>query len=292
MTDKRSSGLVRVIGASLLSLSMIAASGCGFKNDSVPAGHEGYRVNKPYFIGSHEYIGDLEGPKSTGLTWRDFVDPVIDMRPTTYSEDYQILSKDNLNVSFQSHAIIRLEKGTCKTVVEDFGGNDWFIRFVKEPYRTIVREAVRPNEAYDIKDKSEEISREILTKLQERYKGTPIIVESVSIGNIDYPKAVNQAVEQKLAKQQELQRKDFEKQIATQDAEIRITEAEGIAKAQSIINETLTPNYLQHEAIQVQEKLAKSPNTTIIYIPVGQSGVPIVHNSEADQVEIEKAVNN
>lgn len=39
-----------------------------------------------------------------------------------------------------------------------------------------------------------------------------------------------------------------------QESEWRIIESEGIAKAQEIINRTLTSAYLQHEAIQAQRK--------------------------------------
>jgi hypothetical protein len=65
-------------------------------------------------------------------------------------------------------------------------------------------------------------------------------------------------------------------QVEKQKAQIKIVEAGGIAEAQRIINETLTDKYLQHEAIQAQEKMASSPNHTTIYIPSGQNGIPIV----------------
>lgn len=66
-------------------------------------------------------------------------------------------------------------------------------------------------------------------------------------------------------------------QVEKQKAEIRVQEALGIAKAQEIINATLTDKYLQHEAIQAQEAMASSPNHTTIYIPSGQNGIPIVN---------------
>lgn len=65
-------------------------------------------------------------------------------------------------------------------------------------------------------------------------------------------------------------------EVEKQKAEIKITEAGGIAEAQRIINATLTDKYLQHEAIQAQEKMAESPNHTTIYIPSGQNGIPLV----------------
>jgi|SRR5271168_4769262 len=65
-------------------------------------------------------------------------------------------------------------------------------------------------------------------------------------------------------------------QVEKQKAQIRIVDAEGIAKSQQIINATLTDRYLQHEAIQAQMTMANSPNHTTIYIPSGQNGIPLV----------------
>lgn len=65
-------------------------------------------------------------------------------------------------------------------------------------------------------------------------------------------------------------------QVENQRAEIRVAEAKGIAEAQRIINASLTPLYLQHEAINAQIRMAESPNHTQIYIPVGANGIPLV----------------
>ena len=65
-------------------------------------------------------------------------------------------------------------------------------------------------------------------------------------------------------------------QVEQQKAQIRIVDAEGIAKSQQIINATLTDRYLQHEAIQAQMTMANSPNHTTIYIPSGNNGIPLV----------------
>ena len=65
-------------------------------------------------------------------------------------------------------------------------------------------------------------------------------------------------------------------QVEEQRALIRIVDAKGIAEAQKLINATLTDRYLQHEAIQAQERMAGSPNHTQIYIPSGFNGIPLV----------------
>lgn len=68
---------------------------------------------------------------------------------------------------------------------------------------------------------------------------------------------------------------------ATQaEAEKRLAEAIGIRKSQDKISKTLTPLYVQHEAIQAQKALVNSPNHSQIYIPVGPSGVPLVRGTK------------
>lgn len=64
--------------------------------------------------------------------------------------------------------------------------------------------------------------------------------------------------------------------VEQQKAEVRIAEAEGISKSQAIIKSTLTPAYLQYLAISAQKDQINSPNHTIIYIPTGSNGVPLV----------------
>lgn len=64
--------------------------------------------------------------------------------------------------------------------------------------------------------------------------------------------------------------------VQKQKAQIQIEQAKGIATAQTIINGSLTPAYLQYEAIEAQKNEVNSPNHTIIYIPSGSNGVPLV----------------
>ena len=77
-------------------------------------------------------------------------------------------------------------------------------------------------------------------------------------------------------------------QVERQKAQIRIVDAEGIAKSQQIINATLTDRYLQHEAIQAQLQMANSPNHTTIYIPSGNNGIPLVKTVDDTSASAEK----
>jgi hypothetical protein len=70
--------------------------------------------------------------------------------------------------------------------------------------------------------------------------------------------------------------------VAAQDATVkaqadqRLIAAKGIRNAQDEIAKTLTPLYVQFEAVQAQLAMAKSQNHTIIYVPATTNGTPVI----------------
>lgn len=261
--------------ASLLTVLPLAATGC--TNPHAPAGHEGYVFEDPRVVGEGGFRGEVRGPGNYGVSaFRNRIIN-IDTRPTTYTEQFAILVKDDLNVAFNVHAVMKATDGQVRSVVEEFGGAQWYERFVKEPFRTIVRQSVQEYSSRKLKAERDNIATTIESALSEYLKSAPFEVVRLAVGNIDYPPVVSQAVEKKLAAKQLLEEKETQREIAQRDAEIRIEEAKGIAEAQKIINATLTPNYLQHEAIEAQKTMADAPNHTTVYIPVGPNGLPLVH---------------
>ena len=265
---------MKILTALLLMFCLFFTTGC--TNPSTPSGHEGYVYENPRVWGNGGFVGMLTGPENYGFSiWRNEVINV-DLRPLTYVEEFNILTKDELNISFRWQSIIKIKPGVIKKVVEQYGGSQFYDRFVKEPLRSMVRNSVQSFNSREVKDNRVKIANKVLQELREYLRETPFIVVSGVVGNIDYPEVVTKAVEKKLAAKQLLEEKETQREIAKRDAEIKIEEARGIAEAQRIIDKTLTKNYLQHEAIKAMLKMADSPNNTTIYIPSGANGVPLV----------------
>jgi SPFH domain/Band 7 family protein len=227
----------------------------GGTNPFTPAGHEGYLFHQPLMFGQRGFIHAQRGPTSAGWSWRAYVTN-IDMRVATYSESMQIFSSDNLEVTFEAHARVRLRRGSVRQVVERYSGVDWYANNVRRPYLTAVREEVRQHEAFTIKDQSVQIARAIFQRLRREYRGTPFEFVSLSIGNISYPEAVTARVVANLAAEQRRQRREVERRIAEANAEIRTVRARGSAEAQQIEQQTLTPLFVQHEAAELYRALA------------------------------------
>jgi len=262
----------------------IAASISACTNQMTPEGFEGYIVHRPLVLGRAGFVGSQTGPTSTGLVWRQYV-VNVDMRPKNYTEEFHILSRDNLNVGFEANARIGLRAGSVRQVVEQLGEQwpegtnsgpetlpEWYTRNVRQRYRTVIRDVVHGYDAYAIQQHTQEISAEILSRLQHTYESSPVQIESISIGNLTYPQEINDEIQRKLAAEQDLERIERERQIAEQEAEIAVTNARGRAAAQRVVNDTLTPLYVQHEMLSAFQALSRSPRATIIAAPVSDSG--------------------
>lgn len=65
--------------------------------------------------------------------------------------------------------------------------------------------------------------------------------------------------------------------VAQQQAQIRFENAKGVREAQDEIAKTLTPLYVQFEMTEALKEIAKSgKNSSVVYIPSGANGVPLV----------------
>jgi len=273
-----------LVALSAVVAAAVALAACS--NPSTPAGYVGY-VTRGAVVGRASYVGLQTGPTSFGLSWMVGVYNVS-VTPFTYSEDFtgegSVLAHDKLMVGFRAHTVFRVRPERVKEFMEQYttlgDAKDQvqfaFANFLKEPLRTEIRVAVARYDAFALNENIGKINGELTAWAQERTAETPFQVLHVVVGNIQFPPVVTQAVSAKLAAAQELETRSTQVEIARKDAEKRIVEAEGIARATQIIQQRLTPLYIQHEAIEAQKAMVNSPNHTTIYIPVGPMGVPLV----------------
>jgi len=278
-TNKGSGFLANLILVFFLASMSWVSVGC--THPKTPAGHEGYIFHKPLIFGKAEYRKILTGPSSTGLSWRLYVINV-DMRAKSYQEDFQLLTSDNLSVKFEVNTRISLRPNSSKKVVERWGGEKWFEWNVKEPLRTTVRREITRISAIQIQLKTNAVRQTIYERLLKMYEGTPVQIESVDIGNIQFPTRVTRAIEKKIGQQQELERQEYMLAKTKKEAAIKVLESLKAAKQQIIISSTLNPLYVQRMAVGVYKKLAESSNKTVIMLPnsADGTGLPIVLDSQ------------
>lgn len=284
-------GAVLLLAGVLLSVGVVIWL-LGSRNPYTPAGYVGY-LTKGAVFGKARFHAIQRGPTSAGRGWLLDVTNVS-ITPYTYTEDFTrdeaVLSRDNLKIAFRVHTVWRVDDSRIPLFMERFSTTagrvevekdpDAVVKiayghFVREPLRTYARDEVQRRNGLEVKDALIPIGDAVLGRIRAYANGSPFIVSSVVVGNVQYPEEVANAVSRKLAATQELQRKDTEIEIERKERTKREVQALGIANAMQIIRGQLSPMYIQHEAIEAQKQMVNSPNHTVVYIPVGPMGVPL-----------------
>ena len=282
----------------LLGVMVIAVLVCGCSNPSTPAGYVGYVVKEPIAIGHDEFITTQDGPTSTGLGWRLRV-LNVSVTPYTFREPFfeqeSILSQDNLKVGFELSVTWRIRRSQVRDFVERFTtlglGTEpekivrvAYDNYIKQSIRTFARAEVQKYDGLQVKNNIDTVDTAIAARMNSILTSSPFEIIAALVSDIRYPDAVANAVAQKIASTQVLEQKTTEIQITVKEAEKREKEAEGVARAMAMIKSQLTAEYLQYEAIKAQLAMVSSPNHTVMYIPVGPMGVPLVGTIDMSKV--------
>lgn len=107
------------------------------------------------------------------------------------------------------------------------------------------------------------------------FKVTRVVVRAVSTDP-----SIEESIRNAVANQKRLEAMEVQTQIAQKEADIRVTEARGIAESNKIIAGSLTREYLQHEANQALLKFAESDNASTVILPAGMSVTPLINTSQ------------
>jgi regulator of protease activity HflC (stomatin/prohibitin superfamily) len=201
-----------------------------------------------------------------------------------------VRSFDGLEVKIDSTIWWKIDKNKIYDIYENIARDtdDLKAKVVRPAIRTAIRDecsAIPLQELYSVE--RQKLGNYIKERLTKTLAKKHILIEEVLIRNIKLPPKVEESVQIKIQKQQEAEAMEAKKDIARKEAEIKEIEANGLAKAQSIIKKNLTPEYLQHEAIQAYKELAKSKNTTFVILPTSKegTGMPLILNPNKQSVE-------
>ncbi|HSS30638.1 MAG TPA: prohibitin family protein [Nitrospiraceae bacterium] len=240
-------------------------------------------------------------PLKDGFYWRAPWNNVYryDIQWHSFTEDIDALSADDLQVLIKAAIIIRPIPDELYFLAQEVG-QDYYPRIVKPQFMAAVRSVVSGYNMVKVPEKSAEIASKVRAVVVENLKGRHLELQNVALSDVDFPKIVLRAIEQKQAKEQEKEQKEFELTIASKDAQIARTrakgegdairiraegEAEGLriraigqAQAQTTISKTLTPAYLRY-------KLYDSPNSRMVLLPENLKAPIIINSGESPGAE-------
>lgn len=235
---------------------------------SVPAGH----------VGVMDFYGWVSGPKMPGL---NFVIPfsklvMIPTRTTQVQEIMNTPSSEGLNVHLDVSILYHVSPDRAVSVYKEIG-MDYLNVFLVPQSRAASRGATVKHEAKALYTSGRElVSTEIHKELSDSLMARGFILERVLLRSITLPDAVSEAINEKMAAEQQAERMKFVLDKEKLEAERKRIEARGIADFQAIVSAGITQGLLEWKGIEATEKLAASPNTKIVVIGNSKNGLPLI----------------
>lgn len=220
---------------------------------------------------------DLDRTYGEGLNvhapWVDVIR--YDVRINEELEEITALSSNGLTIDMDASIRWRPVSSELPRLHTTYG-TDYYRKLVQPVLRSAVREVVgqfTEEELYS--SKRSELQQEVFDRVRDGVDGQYVQVEAVLIRDVILPEQIQRAIERKLQEEQEAERYEFTLQKEELEAQRKRIEAEGQAEYQRIINQNLTPNFLQYEGVRATQALAESANSKTIIIG-GENGLPVI----------------
>jgi regulator of protease activity HflC (stomatin/prohibitin superfamily) len=200
---------------------------------------------------------------------------IMSARTQELFEHADVPSKEGLTVGLEVSVLYHLDPSAAPTVYRSLG--EGYARvFILPQLRSVIRGATVNHEAKDLYTSGREvIAQQIQDELHKMLSERGIILEKVLLRKIVLPKMVEDAINTKLAAEQDAERMRFVLQKERQEAERKRVEATGIADFQRTVTQGISEPLLKWKAIEVAHELSKSPNTKIVILG-DKTGLPII----------------
>ncbi len=201
---------------------------------------------------------------------------VYEVRQQELFEKMRVLSSNGLEIQIEASA-------WYEPVYKDLGnlhqslGENYLQRVIQPAIRSAARSVVgryTPEQLYSSKRDAiqDEIFLETKVILSKQY----VQLNEVLVRDVTLPPTIKDAIERKLKQEQESLEYEFRLVTADKEAQKVRIEAQGKADANKILSASLTDKILQDKGIDATMKLAESPNSKVIVIGSGDSGLPII----------------
>jgi prohibitin 1 len=225
-------------------------------------------IVRPGEIGIKQTLGVIRGtPFLAGVTlYNPFVSKVIKINVRTV-ESFNTLplpTKEGLSVNAEISLLYHVKPESANEVYKKFGTNYEEV-IVLSNFRATAREISARYVAKELyATERDKVEKAIAEELREHISKYGFEIDAVLLKEIILPSQMVQAIQDKVNAEQAVLKMDFVIQQQKKEAERKVIEAEGVKKAQDIINSSLSDKLLQYNNIEMLKSLSASPNSKVI----------------------------
>lgn len=208
------------------------------------------------------------------LPWNRMI--VRKVRQQSISDEMNVLSVNGLEVKVNGTIWYEPEFSNLGKLIKT-KGEDYERELLDPAVNAAARSVVgryTPEQLYS--SKRDVIEQEILDEVQNILKDQYLMVKRVLVEDVKLPPTIRTAIETKLKQEQESLEYEFRIAKAQKEAKRQKIDAEGKAVANKILSASLTDKILREKGIEATLELSKSPNSKVIVIGSGKSGMPII----------------
>lgn len=201
---------------------------------------------------------------------------IYETRQQEIAEEMNVLSSNGLEIKVDFSAWYQPrweELGTLHAKI----GTDYLKRVIIPSLRSAARSVVgryTPEQIYSTK--RDAIQDEIYDETKKLLDVKYVQLNQVLIRSITLPPTIKAAIESKLKQEQESLEYEFLLEKANKEAERQRIDAEGKARANKILSESITDKILREKGIEATLKLAESPNTKVVVVGNSKDGMPLI----------------
>lgn len=206
--------------------------------------------------------------------WNRVID--YETRQQEVPEKMAVLSSNGLDIKLDASVLYEPDVANLGRL-HNQKGVDYLNRVLQPAVRSAARSVVgryTPEQLYS--SKRDAIQEEIFEETKKIVEPQFIKLKDILIRDVTLPPTIKQAIERKLKQEQESLEYEFRLVTAQKEAEKVIIEAKGKAESNRILSASLTDKILQDKGIEATVKLSESPNSKVIVIGSGDSGMPII----------------
>ncbi|HEY9005574.1 MAG TPA: prohibitin family protein [Ohtaekwangia sp.] len=227
-------------------------------------------------------------PFSNGLDKDQIIEPGTHMKApwndVIIYEVAEITSDENMDINDKNGLPIHVDVSVRYFPMPAKIGNihekftkDYVNRLVIPEVRSVSRQVMAKYTAEEIySTKRAEVETSIKSETEKILNANYVNATAVLIRSIKLPDQIRVAIENKLQQEQEALAYQYRLEKEKSEAERKRIAAEGEARANNIVNSSLTDRLLKMRGIEATLELAKSPNSKVVVVGSGGDGLPLI----------------
>lgn len=262
--------------AALALLATVMLTGCSF--ETIPPAYKGK------ILTTSGYNPEILEPGKLTTWGRDKL-ILLETGTRTVTETITVKMDDKLDLTFDVRMRTRIG-GSDKALNGMF--NDIQVKedtvslpqiyavYGLDVVQSTARSIVGKYKTEDVGANFDKITSELQERLVKNMANSPLEVSNVTLGNLQYPKVITDAIEKqserKLAIETETNQQAIETvkrenqlKLAQLDQDVELTKARTLRDANQITANGLSPLLLQYRALDVQSEMAK--NNSAVFVP-------------------------